>query len=110
LSAHRSGDVHAARETSGKEERPPNAEAEGHGVTRLLQTGTLRILIATKENIMKSSTKDAVAGKTPEVKGTVKEKVGKLINNPNLEAESKVEKVAGTVQKKIAQVKKVLEK
>jgi uncharacterized protein YjbJ (UPF0337 family) len=37
-------------------------------------------------------------------------KVGKLTINPNLEAEGKVEKVAGTVQKKIGQVKKVLEK
>ena len=43
------------------------------------------------------------------MKGTVKEKVGKLTNR-NLEAEGKVEKVAGTVQKKIGQVKKVLEK
>jgi hypothetical protein len=51
---------------------------------RLLQTGTLRILIATKENIMKPSTKDEVAGKIHEAKGTVKEKVGKLTNNPNL--------------------------
>jgi len=68
--------VDTVRETSGKEERPPNAEAEGHGVTRLLRTGTLRILIATKENIMKPSTKDKVAGKIHEVKGTVKEKVG----------------------------------
>ena len=100
MRAHRSG---------GKEERPPNAEAETHGVTRLLQTGTLRILIATKENVMKTGTKDEVAGKIREVKGTVKEKVGKLTNNRNLEAEGKVEKVTGTVQKKIGQVKKVLE-
>jgi uncharacterized protein YjbJ (UPF0337 family) len=68
------------------------------------------MFIATKENIMKPSTKDEVAGKIHEVKGMVKEKVGKLTNNPNLEAERKVEKVAGTVQKKIGQVKKVLEK
>jgi uncharacterized protein YjbJ (UPF0337 family) len=101
--------VHAARETRGKEERPRNAEAEAHGVTRLLQTGTLRILIATKENVMKTSTKDEVAGKIHEVKGTVKKKVEKLTSNRNLEAEGKVEKVAGTVQKKIGQVKKGLE-
>jgi uncharacterized protein YjbJ (UPF0337 family) len=42
------------------------------------------------------------------VKGAVKEKVGKLANNPNLEADGKVEKAAGRVQKKIGQVKKVL--
>jgi hypothetical protein len=34
--------------------------------------------------------------------------VGKLTNNPDLEAEGKVEKVAGKVQSKIGQVKKVL--
>lgn len=57
---------------------------------------------------MKSSSKDEVAGKIHEVKGGVKEKVGKLTNNPDLEAEGTVEKVAGIVQKKIGQVKKVL--
>jgi uncharacterized protein YjbJ (UPF0337 family) len=55
---------------------------------------------------MKPSTKDEVAGKIHEVKGAVKEKVGKLTNNPDLEAEGTVEKVVGKVQKKIGQVKK----
>jgi uncharacterized protein YjbJ (UPF0337 family) len=57
---------------------------------------------------MKPSTKDEVAGRIHEMKGAVKEKVGKLANNPDLEAEGTVEKVAGRVQKKIGQVKKVL--
>ena len=56
---------------------------------------------------MKPSTKDEVAGKIHEVKGAVKEKVGKLTNDPDLEAEGAVEKVAGKVQKKVGQVKKV---
>jgi uncharacterized protein YjbJ (UPF0337 family) len=34
--------------------------------------------------------------------------VGKLTNNPDLEAEGKIERVAGTIQNKIGQVKKVL--
>jgi uncharacterized protein YjbJ (UPF0337 family) len=63
--------------------------------------------ITTKESIMKPSSKDKVAGKVHEVKGAVKEKVGKLTNNPDLQAKGKVEKVAGKVQKKIGQVKKV---
>jgi uncharacterized protein YjbJ (UPF0337 family) len=42
------------------------------------------------------------------VKGAVKETVGILSSNPDLEAEGKVEKVAGKVQNKIGQVKKVL--
>ena len=57
---------------------------------------------------MKPGTRDEVAGKIHEVKGAVKEKVGKLTNNPDLEAEGTVERVAGKVQKKIGQVKKVL--
>ena len=36
---------------------------------------------------MKLSTKDKVAGKTREVTGAVKEKVGSVTNNPNLKAE-----------------------
>jgi uncharacterized protein YjbJ (UPF0337 family) len=64
--------------------------------------------IPTKEKPMKPSTKDEVAGKIHEVKGAVKKKVGKLTNNPDLEAEGTVEKVVGKVQKKIGQVKKVL--
>ncbi|HUG35562.1 MAG TPA: CsbD family protein [Candidatus Limnocylindrales bacterium] len=56
---------------------------------------------------MKPSSKDQVAGKMHEVKGAVKEKVGRLTNKPELEAEGTVEKVAGKLQKKIGQVKKV---
>jgi uncharacterized protein YjbJ (UPF0337 family) len=57
---------------------------------------------------MKPSTKDKAQGTFHEVKGKVKEKVGRATNNPDLEAEGQVEKVAGKVQKKIGQVKKVL--
>lgn len=59
---------------------------------------------------MKPSTKDQLEGKAHEVKGTIKEKVGHVTNNPDLEADGQDEKVAGTVQKKIGQVEKVLEK
>lgn len=57
---------------------------------------------------MKPSSKDEVAGKIHEVKGAVKQKVGKLTKNPDLEAEGIVEKLTGRIQKKIGQVKKVL--
>jgi uncharacterized protein YjbJ (UPF0337 family) len=57
---------------------------------------------------MKPSTKDKAQGTFHEVKGKVKEKVGRATNNPALEAEGQVEKIAGKVQKKIGQVKKVL--
>jgi uncharacterized protein YjbJ (UPF0337 family) len=57
---------------------------------------------------MKPSSKDEIAGTIHEVKGAVKEKVGKLTSNPDLEIEGTIEKVAGSVQKKIGQVKKVV--
>jgi uncharacterized protein YjbJ (UPF0337 family) len=61
-------------------------------------------------NKMKTSTKDEIAGKVHEVKGKVKEKVGQLTNNPDLEGEGQDEKIGGKVQKKIGQVEKVLGK
>ena len=57
---------------------------------------------------MKPSTKDKAQGTFHEVKGKVKEKVGRATNNPDLEAEGLVEKIGGKVQKKVGQVKKVL--
>ena len=38
---------------------------------------------------MKQSTKDTAKGKFHEVKGKVKEKVGRATNNPDLEAEGR---------------------
>jgi len=59
---------------------------------------------------MKPSTENEIAGKVHEVKGTIKQKVGQLTNNPDLEGEGIGEKIAGKVQKKIGQVEKVIEK
>jgi uncharacterized protein YjbJ (UPF0337 family) len=58
---------------------------------------------------VKQSTKDEIKGKLHEAKGTVKEKAGQVINNPNLTAEGQTEKLAGKVQEKVGQVEKVLE-
>jgi uncharacterized protein YjbJ (UPF0337 family) len=58
---------------------------------------------------MKQSTKDQAQGKFHEVKGKVKEKLGRATNNPRLEDEGHDEKVVGKVQKKVGQVEKVLE-
>jgi len=55
---------------------------------------------------MKQSSKDQMKGKTHEVKGAVKEKVGHAVNNPNLEAEGQDEKIAGKIQKKVGQVER----
>jgi uncharacterized protein YjbJ (UPF0337 family) len=59
---------------------------------------------------MQSSTKDKAKGKFHEVKGKVKEKVGRATNDPDLEAEGQIEKLGGKIQKKIGQVEKVLGK
>jgi uncharacterized protein YjbJ (UPF0337 family) len=59
---------------------------------------------------MKDSTKDAATGAFHEVKGAVKSQAGKLINDPDLEADGIVENVTGKIQKKIAQVEKFIEK
>jgi uncharacterized protein YjbJ (UPF0337 family) len=61
-------------------------------------------------NQMKPSTENEMAGKVHEVKGKIKEKVGQLTNDPDLEAEGIGEQIGGKVQKKIGQVKKVLGK
>jgi len=60
--------------------------------------------------IMKPSTQDEIAGKVHEVKGEIKQKVGNVTNNPNLEGEGIGEKLAGKLQKKVGQVEKVFEK
>ena len=59
---------------------------------------------------MKPGTKDEIAGKIHEVKGKIKEKVGQLTNNPDLEGEGIGEKIGGKVQKKIGQLEKTVEK
>jgi len=57
-----------------------------------------------------SSTHDHTEGKVHEVKGAVKEAVGKWTNNPNLETEGTAEKVDGKIEQKVGDVKKVFEK
>ena len=59
---------------------------------------------------MKQSTQDQIAGKLHEVKGAVKEKVGQVTNNPNLQDEGQAEKLSGKVQKKVGDVEKVFNK
>ena len=59
---------------------------------------------------MKSSIRDKVEGTGHEVKGTLKEGVGKLSDNPRLQAEGTVEKILGKVQRTSGQVKKILAK
>ena len=59
---------------------------------------------------MKSSTQDQAEGKFHRAKGKVKEMAGNITDNPKLKAEGIDEKIAGKVQEKMGQVKKVLGK
>jgi uncharacterized protein YjbJ (UPF0337 family) len=59
---------------------------------------------------MKPSTRDKARGRIHEVKGKVKEKVGRTTNNLDLETEGHVENIGGKIQRKIGQVEKVLGK
>ena len=59
---------------------------------------------------MSSSTTDQVTGDLHQVKGKVKEKVGQVVGNPDLEAEGQDENLAGKIQKKVGQIEKVFEK
>jgi uncharacterized protein YjbJ (UPF0337 family) len=65
--------------------------------------------IEPKENSsMKRSTKDKAKGKFHEVKGKVKESVGRVTKNTKLEAEGRGEQMGGRIKKKIGQVEKAL--
>ena len=60
--------------------------------------------------MMKPSTADQIEGKLHELKGQAKVKAGQIVNNPALEAEGLSEQLAGKLQTKIGQIKKVFEK
>lgn len=57
---------------------------------------------------MKPSTQDRTEGKLHEVKGKIKEGVGKATNDPDLEVSGNAEKKAGVVQKWIGRAEKVV--
>jgi len=59
---------------------------------------------------MKPSTKEQIEGTLHEVKGKVKEAAGRVTNSPDIELKGRAEAMAGTVQKKVGQIKKVFEK
>ena len=58
--------------------------------------------------MMKPSAKDKTEGRLHEVKGAIKEEVGKATNDPNLEVSGKKEKKAGKVQRWIGRAEKAV--
>jgi uncharacterized protein YjbJ (UPF0337 family) len=59
---------------------------------------------------MTNSTKQQIEGDLHDAEGTAKEAAGKLAQDPDLEAEGRIEKVAGIVQKKLGQLEKMIGK
>ena len=59
---------------------------------------------------MKSSTKDKAEGKMHQAKGKIKEVVGEMVGNPDLEAEGKAENLEGKIQDAAGGVKKIFDK
>jgi uncharacterized protein YjbJ (UPF0337 family) len=65
---------------------------------------------STGGDTMKSGTRDEAEGKLHKVKGKIKETAGKVIADPDLEAEGKNEVRSGEIQEKIGEIKKVVGK
>ena len=59
---------------------------------------------------MKSNTKNSAEGKIHQVRGKIKETIGKIVNNHELEIEGKVESAKGKIQEKIGEIGKVIAK
>ena len=59
---------------------------------------------------MNSSTEDKVKGRAKEVAGKVKEETGKAVGNPELPDRGTTEKIAGKVERKVGDVKRVFGK
>jgi len=57
---------------------------------------------------MKSSTRDKAEGTAKTISGNVKEKTGRMVGNPRLEAKGRTEKIDGKLQRKVGDVKKVV--
>jgi len=50
--------------------------------------------------------RDEIKGKAEKAKGVVKEKVGELMNNPDLEAEGAADRASGTVREGFGKAKR----
>jgi len=59
---------------------------------------------------MKSGNRDKAEGKLHQVKGQLKEAVGKFAGDKDLKVEGQVENATGKIQEKRGEIKKVLEK
>lgn len=58
-------------------------------------------------NIMKSSTKDEINGEKDKIKGNIKEGLGSLSGNRDLEEEGKDDQLKGKARKKVGEIKRL---
>jgi uncharacterized protein YjbJ (UPF0337 family) len=79
-------------------------------VIRLPEKTRPREVRRPNQHFMNSSTKDKVKGTAKEAVGKIKEETGRAIGNPNLRDRGTAEKVAGQVERKVGDVKKVFGK
>jgi len=56
---------------------------------------------------MKSSTKDKIKGEKDQIKGNIKEGLGSLSGNRDLEEEGKDDQLKGKARKKVGEIEKV---
>jgi uncharacterized protein YjbJ (UPF0337 family) len=78
---------------------------------RLVEPTTVKTYTNTtrgSDEMMKPSAQDRAEGKIHEVKGKVKEEVGKATDNPDLEDSGNLEKNTGKVQNLIGRVEKAV--
>jgi len=59
---------------------------------------------------MNSSTKDKIKGEKDNIKGDIKEGLGKLTGNRDLEEEGKDDQLKGKAKKKLGEIKEVFNK
>jgi uncharacterized protein YjbJ (UPF0337 family) len=75
-----------------------------------LSFGYERAVIVRRRTTMTTGNEDQLKGKTHEVKGAIKEKIGQVTNDASLEAEGPDENTGGKIQKKVGEIKKVFGK
>ncbi len=60
--------------------------------------------------ILKSNTKNSAEGRIHQVRGKIKETIGKVVNNHELEIKGKVENAKGKIQEKVGEIEKIIKK
>jgi len=94
-------------------EGAPHLNARGSRLTRFpwwVNTPWLSRRNSGTVTVMKSSSKDKVAGNAKIASGFVKAAVGKAVGNDRLAVKGKAEKLEGKIQKKVGEAKKIVKK